>query len=64
MGELTSNDVEDGEDGLHQGGRVLSTEAVPQLQLGQMGQSGHWRQEEQVQITVVETKYFLYIDKY
>ena len=55
MGKLTSNDVEDGEDGLYQGGRVLSTEAVPQLQLGQMGQSGHWRQEEKVQITIVET---------
>ena len=39
MGELTSDDVEDGQDGLNQRGCVLGAEAVTQLQLGQVGQS-------------------------
>ena len=56
MGDLASDDVEDGKDGLLEGGGELRAGGVAQLQLGKVTQAGHGGQEHQVQVTVVKTQ--------
>ena len=56
VGQLAADDVEDGEDGLGEGGGVLRARGVAQLQLGQVTQPGHRRQHHQVQVAVVEAE--------
>ena len=48
MGDLASDNVEDGEDGLLEGGGELRAGGVAQLQLGKMTQARHGGQEHQV----------------
>ena len=59
MGQLAADDVEDGKDGLGEGGGVLRARGVAQLQLGQVTQPGHRRQHHQVQVAVVEAEHFI-----
>ena len=56
---VTSDDIEDGNDRLDEGRGQLRARAVAQLQLGQVAQSRHGRQHHEAQLTVVETKKYV-----
>ena len=56
MRDLAPDDVEDGEDGLLEGGGQLGAGGVAQLQLGEVTQARHWGEQHEVQVTVVEAQ--------
>ena len=56
MGDLASDNVEDGKDGLLEGCCELSAGGVAQLQLGEVTQARHRGEEHEVQVTVVEAQ--------